>query len=55
MYKTETNSDTENRLAVTCGGGMGGKHWELGVSRYQLLHIGWINNKVLLYSTGYSI
>ena len=26
--------------------------WESGVSRCQLLHIGWINNKVLLYSTG---
>ena len=23
-----------------------------GVSRYKLLYIGWINNKVLLYSTG---
>ena len=31
------------------GGGMG---WEFGVGRYKLLHIEWINNKVLLYSTG---
>ena len=30
----------------------GGKDWELGISRYKLLYIGWINNKVLLYSTG---
>ena len=30
----------------------GGKDWELGVSRCKLLYIGWINNKVLLYSTG---
>ena len=25
--------------------------WEVGVSRCKLLYIGWINNKVLLYST----
>ena len=25
---------------------------EFGVGRCKLLHIGWINNKVLLYSTG---
>ena len=26
--------------------------WEFGVSRYKLLYIEWIKNKVLLYSTG---
>ena len=31
---------------------MGGMQWEFGVSRRKLLHIGWINNKVPLYSTG---
>ena len=31
------------------GGGMG---WEFGVSRCKLLYLGWINNKVLLYSIG---
>ena len=25
---------------------------EVGVSRYKILHIEWINNKVLLYNTG---
>ena len=25
--------------------------WELGISRCKLLYVGWINNKVLLYST----
>ena len=30
----------------------GGKDWEFGTSRGKLLHIGWINNKVLRYSTG---
>ena len=29
----------------------GGVDWEFGVSRCKLLHIEWINNKVLLYST----
>ena len=26
--------------------------WEFGISRCKLLYTGWINNKVLLYSTG---
>ena len=30
----------------------GGMDWEFGISRCKLLHIEWINNKVLLYSTG---
>ncbi len=29
-----------------------GKDWESEISRCKLLHIGWINNKILLYSTG---
>ena len=33
-------------------GGGGGKGWEFGISRFKLLYIGWINNKVLPYSTG---
>ena len=32
-----------------CGEGM---DWEFGVSRCKLLYTGWINSKVLLYSTG---
>ena len=32
--------------------GQGGKDWELGISICKLLNIGWINKKVLLYSTG---
>ena len=31
---------------------VGGKDREFGISRCKLLYIGWINNKVLLYSTG---
>ena len=30
----------------------GGMQWEAAVSRYKLLYIERINNKVLLYSTG---
>ena len=29
-----------------------GKDWELGLNRYKLLYIGWVNKKVLLYSKG---
>ena len=35
------------RESVAKGGG-GGIDWEFGVSRYKLLYIEWINNKVLL-------
>ena len=41
----------ENRLVVAKRKEVkGGKYWKFGVSL--LLYIGWINNKVLLYSTG---
>ena len=30
----------------------GGMDWEFGVSRCKLLHLEWINNRVLLHSTG---
>ena len=44
--------DIENRLVLTKGEGVGGgMEWEVGVSRYKILYIEWINNKVLLYST----
>lgn len=33
-------------------GGMGGMDGEFGISRSKLLYPGWINNKVLLGSTG---
>ena len=43
----------ENRLVVVGGErGGGGMEWEFGISRGKLLYVGWINNKVLLYSTG---
>ena len=41
------------RLVVAKGeGGGSGMDLDLGVSRCKLLHLEWVNNKVLLYSTG---
>ena len=41
----------KNNVIVGRWGGRG-MHWEFWVNRYKLLHLEWINNKVLLYSTG---
>ena len=52
IYETETDSETwRTDLCLPRWGG-GGKDWEFGISRCKLLYIGWINSKVLLYSTG---
>ena len=41
------------RLVFAKGDGAGGgMEWEVGVSRCKLLCREWINNKILLYSTG---
>ena len=45
----------ENRLVTKGEEGEGGIGWEFGVSRCKLLYIKWINNKVLVYSTGDNI
>ena len=51
--KQKRLTDTENRLVVAKGNwGGGGKDWEPGISRCKLSQVGWINNKVLLYSAG---
>ena len=49
IYKTERDSEIENRHGCQ---GRGGMNWEFGISRWKLLYTEWINNKVLLYSTG---
>ena len=52
-YMQSRLKDTENRLVVeNRGSSWGGNDWEAGISRCKLLYIEWINNKVLLYSTG---
>ena len=33
-------------------GGGGGMDWEFGISRCKVLYTEWMNNKVLLHSTG---
>ena len=45
-------TDIKNRLVVAKGeGDKRGMDWEFRISRCKLVYIGWINNKVLLYST----
>ena len=44
--------DIENRLVVAKGEGKeSGIDWKFGVSRCKLLHLEWISNEVLGYST----
>ena len=46
-------TDMENKLVLAKGeGGGSGMDWEFGDSRCKLLHLEWIINEVLLYSTG---
>ena len=53
IYKTETDSQTENRFVFAKQRGSGGGvDYEFGISRCKLLYEAWINKKVLLYSTG---
>ena len=48
--------DVENRLLVAKEEGEGRRRdWEFGVSRCKLLHLKWLSNEVLLYSTENSI
>ena len=47
-YKTETDSQVQ-RIDLRLQGV--GEGWEIGISRGKILYIGWINSKVLLYST----
>ena len=45
-----------NRLVVAEGErGGSGMDWEFGDSRHKLLHLEWISNEILLYSTGNNI
>ena len=57
MHISTKQKQTHGHREQTCGchgrEGIGrGKDWEFGISRCKLLYIEWINNKVLLYSTG---
>ena len=48
----QTHRHREQTCGCQGGGGGEGKDWEFGISRCKLFYIGWINNKVLLSSTG---
>ena len=52
MNISTKQKQTYRRREQTCGCQGGRMDWEFGVSRCKLLDIEWINNKVLLYSTG---
>ena len=48
----ETHTHGEQTCDCQEGGGGSGMGWEFGVYRCKLLHLKWISNEVLLYSTG---
>ena len=53
MKQKQTHRHRDQTCGCQGGGEVGGgMNWEFGVSRCKLLHIEWINNKVLLYNTG---
>ena len=53
IYKTETDHGLGEQTCLPGGeGGRSEMDEEFGVSRYKLLHLEWIRNEVLLYSTG---
>ena len=52
IYNRNRFTDMEKRPVVAMWEiGWGRMDWEVGISRYKLLCIGWTNNKILLYST----
>ena len=54
IYRTEADSQTQIRLVVAGGRSWGGREvdWEFRLCRCKWLNLEWINNKVLLCSTG---
>ena len=57
MNQSGKQKETHRHREQTCGYQGGGEvgarmDWEFGDNRCKLLHLEWINNKVLLYSTG---
>ena len=56
MNVSMKQKQTHRHREQTCdcqskGGAEGGKDREFGITRCKPLYIGWINNKVILYST----
>ena len=48
----QTHGRREQTFGCQGGEGESGMDWEFGVSRWKLLHLEWISNKILLYSAG---
>ena len=59
MNLSTENKENHGHGEQTCGclGGGGGSDmdWEFGVSTCKLLHLNWIRDEILLYSTGKNI
>ena len=51
-YGRNRVTGVENRLVVAKGKEESGMDWEFGFNRRKLLHLEWMSNEVLLYSTG---
>ena len=52
MKQKQIHKHREQTCGCQGGWGRRGMEWEFGISRCKLLYIEWINNKVLLCSTG---
>ena len=50
--KKQTHGHREKTSDSQGGWGGSGMDWEFGVHRCKLLHLVWISNEILLYSTG---
>ena len=50
--KKQTHKHREQTVVVKKERGESGMDWESGVSKSKPLHLEWISNEVLLYSTG---
>ena len=52
IYKTNNQKHRKQTCGCQGGGEGSGMDWEFAVSSCKVLHLEWISNKVLLYSTG---
>ena len=50
LYRKKTHGLEEQTCGCQVGGS--GMDWESGVNRCKLLHLEWMSNEILLYSTG---
>ena len=52
IEKKQTHGHGEQTCSCQGGGGGSGMDWELGDGRCKPLHLEWISNEILVYSTG---